>query len=338
MNTLAFLNIPGQLQQADGSVFPLVLDHEHTQAGRTELDTWLRSQREGIAAALAESGAILFRGFPLDSAEDFDAFSAAFGYPDFTYQESLSNAVRINFTPRVFTANEAPPQVNIYLHHEMAQTPVSPSKLFFFCRRAAAQGGETPLCRSDLLFAHIKQEMPAVAQEFKTKGVRYRSRMPALDDPLSGQGRSWRSTLSVNDTEAAEAKLRQLGYDWEWLSDGSLIARTPVLPAVRTLSDGSESFYNQLIAAYLGWPGVKESPEKFISFGDDTPISPAILHQIAHMAEAFTFDLPWQDGDVALVDNYRVMHGRRAYAGDRKREVLVTLVAGASENNGKPSY
>ena len=61
------------------------------------------------ARAGRRHGAVLFRGFPLATAEDFDAFVAAFDLPNFPYDESLSNAVRVNKTPRVFTANEAPP-------------------------------------------------------------------------------------------------------------------------------------------------------------------------------------------------------------------------------------
>ncbi|MEL0066468.1 MAG: SyrP protein, partial [Gammaproteobacteria bacterium] len=30
-------------------------------------------------------------------------------------------------------------------------------------------------------------------------------------------------------------------------------------------------------------------------------------------------------GDIALIDNYRVMHGRYPYSGTRKRQVLVCL-------------
>ena len=56
-------------------------------------------------------------------AQAFDDFVAGFDLPNFAYDESLSNAVRHNRTPRVFTANEAPQDVEIFLHHEMAQTP-----------------------------------------------------------------------------------------------------------------------------------------------------------------------------------------------------------------------
>jgi alpha-ketoglutarate-dependent taurine dioxygenase len=43
------------------------------------------------------------------------------------------------------------------------------------------------------------------------------------------------------------------------------------------------------------------------------------------MAEELTVDLQWQQGDVALVDNLRVMHGRRPFEG--KRRVLASLIA-----------
>lgn len=324
-NTINYANVATQHRYND-SVFPQIVVNNGCE---TLEDTvaFIRDNQAELEAQLAVSGALLFRGFPLNSAETFDVFSAGFGYPNFTYKESLSNAVRINFTERVFTANEAPKDVEIFLHHEMAQTPISPSKLFFFCLSAADKGGATPLCRSDKLFEALKAEAADLADDFANKGVKYTTTMPAADDANSGQGRSWKSTLSVDSTDAAEAKLNELGYSWTWMEDGSLRAITPVLPAVITLADGSQSFYNQLIAAYMGWKGVRHDPSSAITFGDGTPIPKEGLTRITELAQTFTFDLEWQDGDVALVDNYRAMHGRRPYSGDRKRQVLVALVA-----------
>ena len=68
----------------------------------------------------------------------------SFDQENFSYAGSLSNAVRHNRTERVFTANEAPPDVS-YFHHEMAQTPVFPSKLAFYCEQAPTVGGATPV-------------------------------------------------------------------------------------------------------------------------------------------------------------------------------------------------
>ncbi len=320
-----FQSLNTQLKFDDGH-FPTIVGNQLETASLDDTLTWLKENQHDLEAELARSGAILFRGFPIKNAEDFDAFSGAFAYPSFTYQESLSNAVRINYTERVFTANEAPKEVEIYLHHEMAQTPLSPSKLFFFCQSAAESGGATPICRSDHLFIAISERLPALAQKFEEQGIRYTTSMPAENDSESGQGRSWKDTLSVANASQAEAKLKELGYDWQWQDNGSLSATSPVLPAVIE-HHGDKIFYNQLIAAFMGWQGVRENPSVALQFGDGSALSADDLLNIADWAEEFTFDLPWQDGDVALIDNRRAMHGRRPYSGNRKRLVLVALAA-----------
>ncbi|BDX08359.1 protein AmbD [Planctobacterium marinum] len=318
--------VDSQLQVGE-STFPAIVENKPGFTTLEDCISWVKANQAELETELSSAGALLFRGFPIDSAETFDAFSAAFGYANFTYQESLSNAVRINFTERVFTANEAPKDVEIYLHHEMAQTPIYPSKLFFFCKTAADTGGATPLCRSDALFTEMQKQAPELAKDFEDKGVKYTTRMPGADDANSGQGRSWKSTLSVDSVAAAEAKLAELGYSWQWQEDGSLVATTPVMPAVMTLENGTKTFFNQLIAAYMGWKGVRENPASAITYGDGSHIPKDGLELINDLAHQFTFDLAWQDGDVAIVDNYMAMHGRRPYSGERKRQVLVALAA-----------
>ncbi len=91
------------------------------------------------------------------------------------------------------------------------------------------------------------------------------------------------------------------------------------------LPDGSESFYNQVIAAHLGWKRTGNSAEDVLTFGNDEAIPEESLNALVSIAREFTVPLAWQNGDVALVDNHRVMHGRHPYSGSRKREVVVCL-------------
>jgi alpha-ketoglutarate-dependent taurine dioxygenase len=319
--------VPGQ-RQGEGEPFPLALECRTTDASLDDVARWIDANRADLCARAARHGAVLFRGFPVRTAEDFDRFVAAFGLENFAYEDSLSNAVRVNRTPRVFTANEAPPSVSIFLHHEMAQTPIYPSKLFFFCEQAAESGGETPLCRSDLLWDRLADRRPDFARDCIEKGLRYSNVMPGENDPDSGMGRSWQSTLRSNTRDEAEQRLKELGYHWEWLEDGCLRATTPVLPAVLEVSPGRRSFFNQLIAAYRGWKDSRNDPSKSITFGDGTPLDRDAVGDAIALADTLTFDIPWQQGDVALVDNFVTMHGRRTFTGTRK--VLASLVAANS--------
>ncbi len=250
---------------------------------------------------------------------------SALGYPNFSYANSLSNAYRINHTPLVFSANEAPADVTIFLHHEMAQTPFYPSKLIFFCQVAAGQGGATPVCRSDILWERLKAEQGMFAADCETKGLRYTNVMPGEADTESGMGRSWQSTLSVDSRKAAEVRLAKLGYTWEWQANGDLSVTTPVLPAVRRLANARTSFFNQLIAAFNGWKDTRNDPSRAIRFGDGSLFNPTDVAAASAIADELTFDIPWQQGDIVLVDNYVAMHGRRTFEGTRK--VLASLVA-----------
>jgi len=316
------LSLPNQ-QEYDGTTFPLALRSEVGDIKQACL--WIAENAGQIERQAATHGAVLLRGLPLATPDDFDVAVTAFGLPNFTYEDSLSNAVRKVYSPRVFSANEAPPETTIFLHHEMAQTPVYPSKLFFFCQKAAEDGGETPLCRSDVLWERIEKELPGLAQNCLNKGLRYSNVMPAEADLVSGMGRSWQSTLSVNSPSEAEARLSELGYTWEWMELDELRVTSPTLPAVRELDNGKRSFFNQLIAAFKGWKDSRNDPSKSITYGDGSSLDPSEIERVCELADEITFDLPWQAGDLALVDNYLCMHGRRSFQGTRK--VLASLVA-----------
>ena len=321
---VAVSTVDGQ-QKYDGSVFPFVLECRTESPAQQSIAQWIHESRAQLDRQAAVHGAILFRGFPLKTDQDFDTFVGAFDYENFPYKDSLSNAVRVNRTERIFTANEAPPDVTICLHHEMAQTPVYPSRLFFFCEQPADEGGATPLCRSDVLFDRLLQEFPEFIADCESKGLLYTNVMPAENDPTSGMGRSWQSTFRAETREAAEARLRGLGYSWEWLPDGCLRSTTPVLPAVLEVEPGRKTFFNQLIAAFHGWKDSRNDPSKAITFGDSSRLDPETMTAVARIAEELTFNVPWQKGDVALVDNRVAMHGRRTFRGTRK--VLASLVA-----------
>ena len=303
--------------------FPLVVKIEGFQLN--DFFDFIEINCSTIEELTLSHGAVLLRGLPLTTPDDFDSAIQRFYWENFTYEDSLSNAVRVVHSPRVFSANEAPPETTIFLHHEMAQTPLFPSKLFFFCQKAANKGGSTPICRSDHLWELIQEELPAFSVNCRERGLKYTNVMPAEEDLKSGMGRTWQSTLSVDSPKEAEIRLNKLGYTWEWLNGNELKVTTPVIPAIRKLHDGRYSFFNQLIAAFKGWKDARNDPSKSITFGDGSIINPYDISKISDLADAITFDLQWEDGDLAIIDNFLCMHGRRSYTGTRK--VLASLVA-----------
>ena len=314
--------VTGQQRHAD-AVFPLVLAADGPVSQRD-----FRAESTVLMEQLATYGAILFRGCGVTDAQAFDDFVAGFGLSNFPYDESLSNAVRHNRTPRVFTANEAPQDVEIFLHHEMAQTPYFPSHLFFYCEQAAASGGATPLCRSDVLLEKLTLYLPEFVARCRAHGARYSLTMPAEADTTSGQGRSWRQTLNVDAKEAAETRLAALEYEWQWLPDDAIRTTTPALSLIRRAPSGNEVFFNQLIAAFCGWQDQRNEDTRSVTYGDGSAFDDADVQSALEIAYELVFDLHWESGDVALIDNYQVMHGRRPFSGQRR--VLASLCLGSA--------
>ena len=291
------------------------------------LENWICEKKDHLISKLESTGAILFSGMPVKDANDFDHFVSTFQFRAFTYEESLSNAVRINKTDKVFTANEAPREIEIYLHHELAQTPVYPRYIFFFCTSASELGGETPLCRSDHLYSRLLEEDSALMKKFEEFGVIYNSIMSNGDELDSGQGRSWQKTLGAATKAKAEKNLHNLGYKWKWINKDELLVTTRVFKAVKTLTGGTKSFFNQVLAASLGWKNNSTLALPPVLFGNGDLIREPSIRLVSEAAESITLLRKWSDGDILMIDNHRVMHGRKPFSGNKTREVLVSLTA-----------
>lgn len=311
------VDIDGQQRHSD-SLFPYAFRCDDKDVSLAMAAEWVETQRQELLALATEHGAVLLRGFPVTRAEDFDVLVQSLDVSNFPYDKSLSNAVRVNRTPRVFSANEAPSDVQIFFHHEMAQTPLYPRWILFSCEITADRGGATPLCRSDILLEQLAQTCPEFVKACEQKGLRYTNTMPSDNDAKSGMGRSWRSTLGVDSVEAAENRLCGLGYEWEWLDDGCLRATTPPLPAVVAMNDGRRVFFNQLIAAFRGWKDERNDPSQAIRHGDGTPLDAEAVGVAVELSEQLAYDLAWKVGDVVLIDNMITMHARRPFVGTRK--------------------
>lgn len=119
--------ISSQLPQQrtfDGVPFPAVLSPNPAAPLRTivEFTDAIQAKKAHVESLLKSSGAVLFRGFPVQTAADFNQVVESFGYEELPYVGGA--APRTNVTGRVFTANESPPDQKIPFHHEMAQVCV----------------------------------------------------------------------------------------------------------------------------------------------------------------------------------------------------------------------
>ena len=303
-------------QQRHGAVaFPLVLVAEGPMAQQD-----LRAQSAVLVEQLTTHGAILFRGCRVTDAQAFDDFVAGFNLPNFAYDESLSNAVRHNRTPRVFTANEAPQDVEIFLHHEMAQTPYYPSHLFFFCEQAAAAGGATPLCRSDVLLEKLTQHLQVRGVAEHT--ARCSLTMPAEADATSGRaGVGARRSMSTRKRQPRPGWQRSSMTGSGYLKTQFALLHRPCRSSGRRPPVTRSSLTSSSLRFVAG--RISATSTRSVTHGDGSAFDKGDVQAAVEIAYDLVFDLPWESGDLALIDNYQVMHGRRPFSG--QRSVLASL-------------
>eukprot|EP01040_Poterioochromonas_malhamensis_P005830 gene5830-6270_t len=319
MEEVKIVSIP-QERRVDGKVFPLtIVPEEHHQPGHLFL--WLERNREIVDDLLRKHRILLFRGFSeMTDYQDFHRFVESTGYLGMDYIGGA--AVRTQLTSRVFTANESPSSEKIPFHHEMAQTPDPPTHLFFFCEIPPATGGETPVLVSNEIYRRISELHPEEMRKIEELGVKYVRVMPEEDDPMSAIGRGWKSTFLCNTREEAEVALQKLGSSWEWLSNGDLKTVTALLPAVKVDAGVNRSdvrtFFNSLVAAYTGWNDVRNDGTKAVVSGDGEYLSPQLMEDAKTIMDEISVAVPWQKGDVFLVDNRTAMHSRRPFEGPRR--------------------
>ncbi|KAJ8638652.1 hypothetical protein MRB53_012919 [Persea americana] len=311
-----------QQKTVDGFPFPSVLcPNPALEFDLSRFTDAIKQQKPRLEHRLRSSGAVLFRDFPVQTASDFNRAVEAFGYDELPYVGGA--APRTNVVGRVFTANESPPDQKIPFHHEMAQVPEFPLKLFFFCEEEPQSGGETPIVLSHRVYERMRERYPEFVERLEKHGLIYTRILGAGDDPSSPIGRGWQSTFLTNDKAIAEERAARLGTKLEWVEDGVKMIMGPI-PAIKLDEDRERKiWFNSMVAAYTGWKDARNDPVKAVTFGDGTPLPEDIIYGCLRSLEEESVAIPWKKGDILLIDNLAVLHSRRSF--DPPRRILASL-------------
>ncbi|KAK9690171.1 hypothetical protein RND81_09G109100 [Saponaria officinalis] len=297
--------------------FPLIL----SPINHTNFTDAIKSQKQWLMSRLNSNCAILFRGFPVNSASEFNDVVEAFGFEELPYVGGA--APRSNVVGRVFTANESPPHQKIPFHHEMAQVPEFPSKLFFFCEVEPKSGGETPIVLSHVIYQRMNERHPEFVQKLEEYSLIYTRVLGEGDNPESPIGRGWKSTFLTDDKSVAELRAAKLGMKLEWLENGVKTVMGPIPGVKFDESRQRKVWFNSMVAAYTGWEDELNDPVKAVTFGDGSPLPADAVYDCLRILEEESVAIPWKKGDVLLIDNWAVLHSRRSF--DPPRRVLASL-------------
>jgi alpha-ketoglutarate-dependent taurine dioxygenase len=276
-----------------------------------------------IDELLVEHRALLFRGFGV-AEPDLEEVSTRLLRRRQAYVHG--NSPRTKVGDNIYTSTEFPREYDISMHNELSYAHSWPARVLFHCAEPAATGGATPLIHGGLWLNALD---PAIRAAVKN-GVCYRQYLHGG----RGLGKSWQDTFETADRAEVETFLAAGRAAWEWTATNGLRISQTRPATVRHPITGEEVWFCQLDQwhpATLGEDTMRELlailPEdelpQSVTLADGTPIPADMAVEIRKTGLELATDVHWQRGDLVLIDNVLVGHGRRAYTGNRR--ILVSM-------------
>lgn len=299
-------------------VFPVIAPDENI---KKPLD-WLSKHKDWLMTTLSEKGAVLLRGFDIHAVSDFNKFSLSFS-PNLLAYNNRSTP-RTSLGGKVYTSTEYPSDKIIPQHNENSYANNWPGYLIFFSVISATEGGQTPLADSQRILSNLA---PSLIERFEKHGVLYvRNYQKGIDLP-------WVEVFQTDSKEEVEAYCTKNNIHFEWFENGEKLRTKQVVQATTIHpKTGVKVWFNQanlfhVSATSAGQAliqelGIENVPRNTY-FGDGSEIPVDYLQEIDAVIAAEKFSFKWNNGDILIIDNLLMTHGRNAYKGDRK--LVVTM-------------
>lgn len=313
------------------------------------LQDWWQEHRASMQADLHRYGAFLLRGFPIETPQDFEDIAKTID-PELK-NNYLGTSPRDALTKYVFSASELPPSYPIPQHCEMSFVKNPPRHLFFSCLLAPQQNGETPLCDFRKVYRDLD---PAVRMRFDTLGVQNIRNYAGPRTPKKfdlWQLKRWDSMFGTDDRQKVADICRENDFNIVWKEqDSLLIANTQPATRAHPVTGETVWFNHSQVFHWSAIPGEYayiakrqkrmpmyaleqvakgliagkkrlQAPEEqamHCTYGDGSPISDSDMDAVRAAIWKNLVIFPWQKGDVVVIDNFAVSHGRMPYTGPRQ--------------------
>ncbi|MET0621400.1 MAG: TauD/TfdA family dioxygenase [Pyrinomonadaceae bacterium] len=313
----------GHLPQGDS--IPLVV---RPAVEGVALADWAASNRDYVSDLLLQHRALLFRGFNINTADALDRVIQATSSGELLEYRDRSSP-RHEVGDKIYTSTDYPAEQGIFLHNEGTYWMKWPRKLYFCCATAPAAGGETPIADCRRIYRRIS---PRVRSNFLD--VMY------VRNYNDGFGLSWETVFQTDDRAVVEEYCRRNRIEYQW-KEGNRLRTRAVRPTVARHPQTDEPvWFNHAAFFHVTTlePSIRDTllaefEEADLPYntyyGDGSPIEPEVLEELreAYRQERILF--PWQEGDLLLLDNMTVAHGRMPYSGPRR------ILAGLAEPIGR---
>lgn len=311
--------------------FPIIIQPRKIITDFANFEAKLQQNKSKILELLHEHGAILFRNFPVKTADDFALTIEAVGLGEFVNYIG-GDSPRTKVKNKVYTSTEAPPSFHLPLHQELSYVKYYPKNIYFFCEIEPKYKGETIIADARKVHADLN---PHIIDRFHKKGLTYISRYHFANKfikLLNHSHKSWTEVFETNDKQKVEEICKQNEIDWRWLAKDWIEIRETRPAFVEHPKTRETVWFNQAhlydfnpkflgLMRYLGTKLFYSFPNTClheVTFADASPIPRKDIYHILDVLQKNTVAEKWKKGDVMMLDNILAMHGRAQFKGPRR--------------------
>lgn len=264
-------------------------------------------------------GGVLFRGFSINSSDHFEKVAKTFApvLDDYMYRSTP----RTKLEGKIYTSTEYPKDRHIPLHNEFSYFTRWPKKIFFHCVSEPSFKGETPIADCRKVYKRIQSE---IINKFEALGVMY------VRNYTQGVDLAWQTVFQTDDKSEVEkyCNLNNIQFSWEQNGNELTTKQTCQATTIHPLTK-EKVWFNQAHLFHISSLN-KEHQEALIEmlgkenltrnsfYGDGSELELDFLEVIRESYEKEKILFSWQKGDILMLDNILMAHGREPYDGPRK--------------------
>jgi alpha-ketoglutarate-dependent taurine dioxygenase len=246
-----------------------------------------------IQESLSKQGWVLLRGYDFNVNSFSDLMHVLCG--DLTFDPARDFASK---DAQVVDAGTAA----VGLHIENGNTPLPPDIVAFYSALSASKGSQTTICDGHALYHALSDSQRELFSNDMTVSRFLPDQMWKRYVATALKMGDWQSA-TLHDLKRFCSVVPNQSF--EPAADGGIYYQLRFSPILNDNFSGLPSFANAILGPSYNYAA------PVYRFADGSEMPESMKDELEALAEKFTEEVQWQDGDVVVIDNKRVMHGRR---------------------------
>ncbi|MEH2250350.1 TauD/TfdA family dioxygenase [Nostoc sp.] len=266
----------------------------------------LELDKQEIISLFRSNGILLFRGFDVDTGI-FKEFTNLLSIDFINYAGGAFSRRVINGDETLLSVNDFKSEIK--LHGEMYYQQNIPLMLWFFCANPPLEDGETTVCDGRQFFYEISSSTKELFNKKKLKFT------------VSISKEDWQKKYQTDNLNTLKEMCQKNNTHLTVNDDQSILLEYIFSAIIPSRCGKYQVFINSLLPT-------KQLSPKILKFEDDSEIPEEVVSELNEIAEKITTEISWRKGDILMIDNTRILHGRRAFADDQ-RDIYIRLCSPA---------